>query len=363
MNTIPKADIFLCDPAKTRNYCSSIFIEQGISEEDSFIVADSLVSANLRGLDSHGITRVGIYVDRLKKKLVNPIARIKVIKDKGPMLLIDGDNGMGAVVTLKAIRLGIERAKKFGVCTVAITQSNHYGAGAYYLKEAISSDLICHLYGHAPPTMAPWGGVKPYLGTNPYSFGCPAGKYAPVILDMASSVVARGKILLAAKENMPIPEGWAIDTEGKPTTDAQAALAGSVLPFAGPKGYGIALMNDILAGILSSSNFGNQIPDLYRNLVDIQNIGAFIQLTDIESFLPIPNFYSRMETLIEDLKSMKPAQGVSEIFIPGEIEANNELSRENNGFPISAVEVKMLEDLGKPYGLDIEEIFLHGGKL
>ncbi|PKL13398.1 MAG: malate dehydrogenase [Spirochaetae bacterium HGW-Spirochaetae-4] len=353
---------FLCDPVRIRNYCTAIFVAHGVPDYDAHVVADSLVTANLRGLDSHGITRVGIYADRLKKKLVNSVAHPKVVKDKNAMLLIDGDNGMGAVVTLQALRMGISRAKEYGICSIGITHSNHYGAGAYYIKEAVKANLACHLYGHAPPTMAPWGGIKPYLGTNPYSFGIPAGKYPPIILDMASSVVARGRILLAAKENKSIPEGWAIDTEGRPTMDAQAALAGSVLPFAGPKGYGIALMNDILAGVLTSSNFGSQIPDLYRNLVDVQNIGAFIQLTDIESFIPVSDFNARMEKLVEDLKSITPAQGVDQIYLPGEIENNKEAVRSENGFSIAEVEVEMLSKLGKPMGLDVEEIFLRGGK-
>lgn len=353
-------DGVICDPIKIRDYCASIFTGHGVPRDDAFVVADSLVAANLRGLDSHGITRMGIYMDRFEKKLVNPKPEIKVTKDKGAMLFVDGDNGMGTVVTLKAIRMGIARAKEFGTCSVGITHSNHYGAGAYYIKEAVKQNLACHLYGDAPPTMAPWGGIKPYLGTNPYSFGVPAGKYSPIILDMASSVVARGKILIAAKENKSIPQGWAIDTEGRPTTDAHAALAGSVLPFAGPKGYGIALMNDILAGVLTGSNFANRIPDLYRNLVDVQNIGAFIQLTDIDSFIPIKEFNTRMESLVEDLKSMKPAEGVREIYLPGEIEEMNEVKKRKSGFLISAVEVDMLSKLGAPLGLHVDEIIFRG---
>lgn len=350
----------ICIPAKAKEFCKQVLIGHGLPDEDAQIVADSIIAANLRGLDSHGITRTGIYVERLKKNLVNPIAKIKILKDKGAMLHVDGDNGMGSVVTLKALQLGIERAKEFGSCSVGITHSNHYGAGAYYVREAVRNNLTCHLYGNAPPTMAPWGGIRPYLGTNPYSFGVPAGRYPAVILDMASSVVARGKIILAAKEGKDIPEGWAIDTQGKPTTNAQAALDGSVLPFAGPKGYGIALMNDIMGAILTSSNFGNKVPDLYRNLVDVQNIGAFIQLTDIASFISLEEFFARMEAMIGEIKAMKPAEGIQSIYLPGEIEEIKEKQRRKSGFAIAQVDIDMLNNLGRPFGLSFADALQQG---
>lgn len=298
---------------------------------------------------------MGIYIDRIKQKLVNTKADIRIIKDKGATILVDAGNGMGAVVTMKALALGLERAVIYGSCSLGIFNTNHYGAGAFYVKEAIRNNVAAHMYSNAPPTMAPWGGVDPYIGTNPYSFGVPSRRHHPIIVDMASSVAARGKIILAAKEGRSIPDGWAIDQDGSPTNDAQKALAGSVLPFGGPKGYGIALMIDIMAGILTSANFGPRIPDLYRDLTRPQNIGAFIQLTDIDSFIPLEEFFTRVDTMIEEIKSAKTAPGVEQIFLPGEIESIEEEKRAKEGIPLSKETVDMLEDLGREFNLKFEK--------
>jgi LDH2 family malate/lactate/ureidoglycolate dehydrogenase len=306
---------------------------------------------------------MGIYVDRIERRLVATEPEIEIVKDGGGALLVDGGNGMGAVVTMRALRFGLERVAAHGTCAVAIRNSNHYGAGAFYVKEAVRHNVTVHMYSNAPPTMAPWGGVDPYLGTNPYSFGVPSRKYHPIILDMASSVVARGKIILAAKQGKTIPQGWAIDQDGVPTTDAQKALDGSVLPFAGPKGYGIALMIDILAGILTSSNFGPRIPDLYRDLTHAQNIGAFMQFSDIGFFVPPDEFLDRVDTMIAEIKAARKAPGVEEIYLPGEIEALNEERRGREGLWLEKTTIDMLIGLGKSCGLDFRAMVSHSGAL
>lgn len=347
--------VCLCSAKGIKDYCAQVLNHYDIPVDDAGIISESLVNANLRGVDSHGVTRMGIYIDRIKQKLVNTRADIRIIKDKGATILVDAGNGMGAVVTMKALALGLERAAMYGSCSLGIYNTNHYGAGAFYVKEAIRNNVAAHMYSNAPPTMAPWGGVDPYIGTNPYSFGVPSRRHHPIIVDMASSVVARGKIILAAKEGKSIPDGWAIDQDGSPTNDAQKALAGSVLPFGGPKGYSIALMIDIMAGILTSANFGPRIPDLYRDLTRPQNIGAFIQLTDIDSFIPLEEFFTRVDTMIEEIKSAKTAPGVEQIFLPGEIESIEEEKRAKEGIPLSKATIDMLEDLGKECNLTFEK--------
>jgi len=335
--------------------CAEILIAHGLSEEDATIVSDSLVSANLRGVDSHGVSRMGIYVTRIQKGLIGLNGEIEIIIDKGPTLLVDGKDGMGAPITVKALSYGLERAKKYGSCTVGIKNSTHYGAGGYYIKKAVKEEVTAHMYSNAPPTMAPWGGVSPYLGTNPYSFGVPSKEYDPIILDMASSVVARGKIISAAREGKEIPEGWAIDADGFPTVDANSALDGTVLPFAGPKGYGIALMIDIMAGVLTGANYGGRIPDLYRDLTRVQNVGVLIQLTDIGAFQSTEEYYSRIDTLISEIKNNRKAPTTKEIFLPGEIEAKTERERLKNGVPIDGKTFQMLEKLGKDIGINVKD--------
>ncbi|PWG61525.1 Ldh family oxidoreductase [Sediminicurvatus halobius] len=335
-------------PEALQEHCSAILAHHGLPAADAGVVAASLVDANLRGVDSHGVTRMTIYVERLQRGLVAARPDIRVVQDRGASLLLDGDNGMGAVVASRALDIALERLPQHGSVTVGVRNTNHYGSGAYYAERAADAGAAAFLYSNAPSTMAPWGGVDPYLGTNPYTFAVPAGRYRPVILDMATSVVARGKIILAAERGERIPEGWAIDGEGRPTTDAQSALEGSVLPFGGPKGYGIALMVDIMAGVLTGAGFGPRIGDLYRDLEQPQNVGAFIHLTDVGAFLPMETFRARMDEMIEEIKSARRAAGVEEIFLPGEIERRTAERRRERGIPLPAETVAQLETLGSP---------------
>jgi LDH2 family malate/lactate/ureidoglycolate dehydrogenase len=334
-------------------FCEEVFRSCGMTQEDAAILADSLVQANLRGVDSHGVTRVGIYVKRLKMGLVNPRPNIEVVRESDATLLVDGDNGMGQVVGVRALDLGLDKAKESGGVSVAVRRSNHYGAGAYYVQRAVARDTIAFAYSNAPPTMAPWGGVDPYVGTNPYAYGVPAGEHQPIILDMATSIVARGKIILAAERGEPIPEGWAVDKQGNPTTDAREALEGSVLPFGGPKGYAISLMIDILAGALTGAGFGPRVNSLYDNFDEPQNVGAFFQLIDISHFADPATFKARVDRMIEEIKSSRKAAGTHEIFFPGEIEYRKEQQRRASGILVGAETVAELREVGRSCGVDM----------
>jgi LDH2 family malate/lactate/ureidoglycolate dehydrogenase len=223
------------------------------------------------------------------------------------------------------------------------------------VQRAAARDVIAFAYSNAPPTMAPWGGVDPYLGTNPYAYGVPAGEHRPIILDMATSIVARGKIILMAESDEPIPKGWAIDEQGNPTTDAQEALEGSVLPFAGPKGYALSLIVDIMAGALTGAGFGPGINSMYDNFDDPQNVGAFFQLVDIGHFTDPATFKARVDRMIEEIKSARKAAGTEEIFLPGEIEFRTEEERKASGIPVGAETVSELRDVGRSCGVDIAD--------
>jgi LDH2 family malate/lactate/ureidoglycolate dehydrogenase len=338
-----------------RSFCEEIFISYGMAPEDAFIVADGLVQSNLRGVDSHGVTRVGIYAKRLRMGLVNPRPEVKIVRESAATLLVDGDNGMGQVVGVRALELGLEKVKRSGGIYVGVRRSNHYGAGAYYVQRAVARDVVAFAYSNAPPTMAPWGGVDPYVGTNPYAFGVPAGKHPPIILDMATSIVARGKIILAAERGESIPEGWAIDKDGNQTTDAQEALEGSVLPFGGPKGYALSLMIDIMAGALTGAGFGPRINSLYDNFDEPQDVGAFFQLIDISQFAEPAAFKANIDRMVEEIKSSRRAQGTEEIFLPGEIEFRMEEERKLTGIPLGAETVAELRGVGRSCGFDITD--------
>ena len=353
MNSAKGDGMFDADPL--RAFCEEVFLSCGMVHKDAAIVADSLVQANLRGVDSHGVARVGIYVKRLEMGLVNPRPNVEVVREGAGTLLVDGDNGMGQVVGVRAIDLGLDKAKESGGVSVGVRRSNHYGAGAYYVQRAVARDTIAFAYSNAPPTMAPWGGVDPYVGTNPYAYGVPAGEHRPVILDMATSIVARGKIILAAERGEPIPEGWAIDEEGNPTTDAQDALRGSVLPFGGPKGYALSLMIDIMAGALTGAGFGPRVNSLYDNFDEPQDVGAFFQLIDIGQFADPAAFKANIDQIIEEIKSSRRAEGTEEIFLPGEIEFRMERERKVSGIPVGAETVAELREVGRSCGVDITD--------
>ncbi len=343
------------EAGRLRAFCEEVFLSCGMVREDAAIVADSLVQANLRGVDSHGVTRVGIYVKRLKMGLANPHPNVEVVRESAATLLVDGDNGMGQVVGVRALDLGLEKARESGGVSVGVRRSNHYGAGAYYVQRAVARDTIAFAYSNAPPTMAPWGGVDPYVGTNPYAYGVPAGEHRAIILDMATSIVARGRIILAAERDEPIPEGWAVDKQGNPTTDAREALEGSVLPFGGPKGYALSLMIDIMSGALTGAGFGPGINSMYDNFDEPQDVGAFFQLVDIGHFTDPATFKARVDRMIEEIKTSRKAEGTEELFLPGEIEYRTEQERKASGIPVGAETVAELREVGRSCGVDMTD--------
>ena len=336
-------DPIVVQAPELQKYCTAILAAAGLPTEDAALVADSLVEANLRGIDSHGVSRIPIYVDRIARGLTNTQPEVEIVSERGGALLIDGDNGMGQVVMQRAVELALERLPEHGTVSVSVRNSNHYGSGAYFARRAAEHGAAVFLYGNAPATMVAWGGRERYLGTNPYTFAVPGGSGEPVVLDMATSVVARGKIILSAQLGRDIPEGWAVDVAGRPTTDAEAALLGSVLPFGGPKGYGIAMMVEIMAALVSGSNSGPAVGDLYDDLERPQGVGAYLTLTDLSVFQSPQEFTARMDGLISGIKATAAVDG--EVLMPGEIEQRTAGARLAAGIPVPAAVAAALERL------------------
>jgi LDH2 family malate/lactate/ureidoglycolate dehydrogenase len=350
---MPGVDDGIRFPApKLRAWTEQVFQKVGVSKEDAVLLTDSLIEANLRGVDTHGITRMlCVYVKRMQVGVVNPKTELKVLREHPSTALIDCKNSIGQVASNYAMRMTIEKAKKTGVAFVATTHSNHYGAAAYWAMMALRHGMIGFSSTNAPAVVAPTGGRTAMLGTNPFAIAIPAGQEQPMVLDLATTVVARGRILLYAIQNKPLEPGWAFDAQGRPTTDAQAALKGLLAPIGGYKGYGIALAIDMLCGVLTGSSYGTHFPGfLADNLKYPTDVGSVFAAVNVESFMDLPDFTAGMDKAIREIKTSEKAEGVTRIYIPGEIELETKADRLKNGIPIPDAVVTDFVALGKELG-------------
>jgi len=351
-------DVRKVSAAQSQAFCQRILEQVEVPIADAEIVAKCLVEANLRGVDSHGIVRLPVYVRRITAGVINPRASAKVVSETDTTMLLDGQNGLGMVISTQAMDKAIRKAKRKSVGIVVVRKSNHFGIAALYAMQAVESDLIGAALTNAPAAMAPWGSTQPYLGTNPICVAVPAGREKPFVLDMATSMATRGALKIAEKRGEKIPLGWATDSRGRPTQDPQEALQGSLLPIGGPKGYGLALIVDILCGVLSGADFGAHIGDLFGDLSRKQNLGHFFAAIDVASFMPIEDFKKRMDQIITEIKLCRRAEGVQQVFMPGEIEFLTKERRLREGIPVSRATLFELQQLASQVGVDFDLVVL-----
>lgn len=337
-------------PEELKTFCRGVFARLGMGDEDAEVVADSLVRANLEGNDSHGVSRMGIYTARMREGRISSKPDVEVERS-GSVLRVDGGNGLGQVASYHALKSAFPVAREAGIAGVAVRNSNHFGTVAYYCQMACREGLSLIATTNSPPGIAPWGGKKAYFGTNPIAFGFPTRREPPVIVDMSSSVVARGNIINAAREGEPIPEGWAMDEEGVATTDAEAALRGAVLPLGGAKGYALALAVEVMSGVLSGAAFGPQVNNLYRDGDPAANVGHSFIVLDVSKWMDLEDFYGRMEKFLGEIKATPRAPGVEEILYPGERRYAAYLQRTKEGIVLPAAVQKELEGIGRDYGV------------
>jgi LDH2 family malate/lactate/ureidoglycolate dehydrogenase len=320
-----------------REFSAAIFQRLGLPQTQALTVADCLVRANLRGLDSHGVARIPIYAKRLRLGLVNPRPTLTVNQVARSAASLDGEDGMGMVVGAKAMEAAIELARDTGVGLVGVHRSTHYGMAAYYVLQAAAADRIGFAFTNSSPGMAPFGGTKPILGVNPLAVGVPAGRRPAVVLDMAMSEIARGKMRLAAMHGEPIAEGLGVDKEGKPTRDGMAVFGGgAVNPFGGPKGSALAIWMEIMGGVLTGAAFAGEMKSLYEDFSGPQRIGHLFMAIRPDLFMPMADFKHRMDTMIDRLKDSHPVEGIDEVLMPGEPEARREAERLRTGIPLTA---------------------------
>src|SRR5579885_3668559 len=265
----------------------SLLLAHGIPPDDASTVASCLVSADLRGVDTHGLVRLPGYLERVRRGLINRTPRIEIQQLNSVVVSVDGDNGFGYVVAARAMAECIRMARDGGIGIAGARRSTHFGMAASYVLQAIEAGMIGMVFTNSAASMPPWGGRMPLLGTSPLAVGAPGGRLGPFVLDMASAVAARGKIRKALSRGEKIPEGYALDADGKPTTDPAQALQGVILPVGGPKGSGIAMMMDIFGGLLTGAAFGGDVGDQFKDFDRPQNVGHFFLAMRPDLFIPI----------------------------------------------------------------------------
>lgn len=336
MRTVRPDDLRACTQA--------IFEAHGLPAADAAVVAETLVEADLRNVRSHGVMRVPVYLRGLAGGSIVARPALTFVVDGGPTAVMDAGRAMGQVGAHAAMRSAIERAEAHGIGCVGLRASNHCGALAYYATMALPAGCIGLAITNAGINMAPTGGRDRLIGNNPLAIAVPTRRDWPMVLDMATSVAAGGKLDMAIIRNEAIPSGWALDAAGQPTTDARVAReGGSLLPVGGAKGYGLAVMLDVLAGVLTGARFGAGL--------GIPGSGQFFLALKVERFLPLDEFLDRMEALIDQLHGSAPAPGAERIYVAGQIEAEVQARRLAEGLPIERAILDELEALAAAAGV------------
>ena len=294
----------------------NIFKKYGLNHNHASISTNALINAELVGAYGHGLSRLKMYCDRIKKKLINPKPNIKIKKISQSISHIDADNSIGFVAAEIAIQQAIKNAKKTGIGMVAVKNSGHYGLSGYYAEQAVKKNLVTMIYTNGPPAVAPHGALKSLFGTNPICFGTPTDSKIPFILDTSISMINRGKIRVAARNNQKLPDGVALDKFGKPTNDPNKALKGVQLPIASFKGSGLAWMVDILSGVLTGGNYAGRVKDPFDDFSGPQNIGHLF--ITFKTNLFVKNYNTRIKENINIVKKLPKIKGIKEIMYPGQ---------------------------------------------
>lgn len=351
------AGTILVAAERAREFVTTLLTAKGLPTDDARIIARCLVRADLRGVDTHGITRLPGYLDRLQRGLINPHPALQPKAVTAAVAQLDGENGFGFVVATRAMAVAMEIAGRTGIGLVSAKRSTHFGMAANYLLQAVERGFIALVFTNASPAMPPWGGRSALLGTSPFAAGAPGGANGPFILDMAPSVAARGKIRKALRLGQPIPADYALDKDGRTTTDPARALEGVVLPIGGPKGSGLSMLMDILGGVISGAAFGGNVGDQYKVFDRPQNVGHFFLAMKPDLFMGLEEYRSRMDELLARIRSAPRAEGFDEILVPGEPEARQEAQRLKAGIPYRVGDLEPLLDEGRKSGLPVPQFW------
>jgi LDH2 family malate/lactate/ureidoglycolate dehydrogenase len=337
-------------PATLIEFAQLIYEKMGVPSEDAHLAADTLVQADLWGHQSHGMLRLAWYLARLQSGAMKARTQTALITDAKSIAVLDGQHGLGQVIAKTAVEEAVMRAKNHGVGVVSVRNSNHFGTCMYFTRMCAKQGMIALLMSNAGPNMAPWGGMKKKIGTNPISIAVPGGSHGPVVMDMANSGVARGKIYLAEKQGKDIPLGWALDSMGRPTTNPRQAIEGLILPMAGHKGYVFGAMIDILSGVLSGSGFLEQVHGPY-DPTNLSFAGHLLIALDVSNFQPLAQFEESIDNYIKSIKDVPLAQGHDKVYFPGEMENDFDEVNRRDGLLLAKDTLSSLASIAKEFDL------------
>jgi LDH2 family malate/lactate/ureidoglycolate dehydrogenase len=335
---------------------TAIFGACGMAAADAALLADSLVRSDLRGVHSHGVLRVPDYVRKLTVEGVDPRGRPRVVSRRGGAIVVDGGNAMGQIAASFAMRRAIDAARETGLAFAAVRGSNHCGALDWYAMMALEAGMIGIAGTNALPTMAPWGGAEKIVGINPLAVAMPAGEEAPFVLDFAFGATAHGKIRVYHQKGSAIPEGWAFDADGRPTTDAAAALAGLIQPIGGHKGVGLGMAVGMLSSLLSGAAYGTELGNMVEGPRAGQD-GHFLMAIDIAAFEDLDRFKARVDAIVRQVRGARRAAGVDRLLVPGELEAGFEARHAGGGIPLAAATLNGIAEAAASLGVDAGALF------
>ncbi|QQE80487.1 Ldh family oxidoreductase [Alicyclobacillus sp. SO9] len=318
-----------------KRFGEQCLVSTGVPKQDAVWTTEVLMKAELQGRSSHGISRLSAYVEGIQRGKINPVPDIQVSRITDASVNVNGDDGLGPVIAKIGIDSAVESASKVGVGAVSVSHGNHAGALGIYASRAADQGLIGLAVTNAQPAIPPWGGRQAFFGTNPIAMSAGTGDNQ-IIIDLATSIVARGNIILAAKSGMSIPEGWALDREGNPTTNAQEALLGSVLPVGGAKGYSLALMVEVLSGVLSGAAIGNEVGSIYNSEPGAPNTGMFFLAINPEMYIGEKAFAERLKYMEDLIHSIPTAPDTDVVYLPGERRRYLEKVNRESGVSLSS---------------------------
>jgi len=339
-----------------KNFCKQAYMKADVPQDEAEIVADLLVRSDLRGIETHGVTRLPIYIQRLKKGFVRAHCQLTIVKEKGPTAFLEAHGSMGHIAAYRGMEKAIQKAEENGIGFVSVKDSGHFGVAGLFPMMALKKDFIGYIVSNSAPMMFPWGGKERIIGNNPLAYAFPADQYLPVVLDFSLSVVSSGKLILCRKKGEKIPLGWAVDKEGVPTEDPYEGYegGGSLAPVGGHKGYGLVLAHEIVTAVLTGGKWTKNIKSLYEEDPSrIQGTCHSFMALDPDCFIGREEFKKNVDRYIKSIKESAKAKGAQEILVPGEPEYRTETQFLQDGIPLAPNTVKEITTLGKSLGLSL----------